>query len=1040
MRSDNENRWSTDYDGRCGNCHEKFESASDKYCTYCGTKRGEGKFEPYENVIYCVYGPMPKKRTRECIKCGHKWTYTAMLDKQKFCRQCGGDSKLVDNPENEEKAPVMKPQEQDGCVDLKPDVTTDLFTDTLELFREKDGQTVTTQGTILRTGRHDDSDIKLEHIHTSRLHATFFFENGSWYVRDEKSTNKTYLNGIAIEPGKKYKLYVGDVLSFGPEKYCFFKSRMIPSTPKPTGNFNEAAVAILEASIKSFVDSGCNNDTAFKLIVTALTDAPLYLPVEIDIAAMLGNLDPTKLKAGDTIKPEKDVRIKVLTLKLEGNIEVVPLFTSSEEVNKGQSVSTMQYYPSDYFPLLMKMEKHIVINPFSEYKFVLPFDMIKGVLKPVIENKAKAPIPTPPPAPKPVSKKPEDEDMIGKIIADKYQLLSCIGNGGMSKTYLAMSTRVNKQWAIKVISKNGNVILLDSVRKQNHMLMKLAHPCIPQVIDIEEDDQNIYIVREYLQGEAMDVLIKKQGVIPVETAINWTVTLCDALSYLHTRIPALIFRDMKPANIVVHPDGMQLKLIDFGIMREYDPKKTQDTTILGTKGYAAPEQYGGAGQTDARTDIFALGMTLHHMVTGRNPINAPYVPIRQVNSSLPQRLEDIIARCIEPDANKRFQTAEELKKALLREGPIYPKKSIWDKLFTKKETSKATPALSLKPVPVPQPPIKEKVTPTRDPLCKEYVQVLTSCSSPPIGDATEAAEYAIGKIQYFRSNGLPEEELYHLEMAICLNIPTYIEKHFDKFMEAVNHDITPLWASTERLIKANKSDQAYQISKPLADYLVRNKDTKITGKHRFQNFHEEVMYRMEHNLPFKGRTDIKHASGNYVGFFVTYAKLLQSLAILKPEFKGACVQYLELAKELCDVNASVYLYTALHYMEDEGLWRQNIDLALNYCNYNNGPYGMSQIYMQMGMYYMAHQNDELSAACFATAIHFAEPETANACKYFMSKAGKYQAMPEQQALEVLRKNHIQVGYSTLVRGTAAMLSRNEEARKLVQHILDDKLQ
>ena len=500
---------------------------------------------------------------------------------------------------------------------------------------------------------------------------------------NEKSTNKTCINGTTLDSGKRYKLYVGDIISFGPEKYCFFKSRMITPTPKPTGDFNEAAVAILEASIKSFVESGCNNDTFFKLIITALSDAPLYLPVEIDIAAMLGDLDPTKLKAGDTIKPEKDVRVKVLALKLEGDIEVVPLFTSSEEVNKGQSVSTMRYYPSDYLPLLMKMEKHIIINPFSEHKFVLPFDMIKGVLKPVIESKAKAPIPTPPPAPKPVSKKPEDEDMIGKIIADKYQLLSCIGNGGMSKTYLAMSTRVNKQWAIKVISKNGNLILLDSVRKQNHILMKLAHPCIPQVIDIEEDEQHIYIVREYLQGEAMDVLIREKGAIPVETAIEWASTLCDVLTYLHTRTPAIIFRDMKPANIVVHPDGVQLKLVDFGIMRQYEPHKKQDTTVLGTKGYAAPEQYGGAGQTDARTDIFALGMTLHHMVTGRNPINTPYVPIRQVNPSLPQILEDIIARCVEPDANKRFQTAEELKKALTGEGPVYPKKSVWEKLFGK---------------------------------------------------------------------------------------------------------------------------------------------------------------------------------------------------------------------------------------------------------------------------------------------------------------------------------------------------------------------
>lgn len=86
---------STDYTGRCGNCHELFANDEEKYCTYCGTKRGEGKFEPYDNAIYCIYGPMPEKRTRECVRCGNQWTYTSMLDKEKFCVRCGGQSKLI---------------------------------------------------------------------------------------------------------------------------------------------------------------------------------------------------------------------------------------------------------------------------------------------------------------------------------------------------------------------------------------------------------------------------------------------------------------------------------------------------------------------------------------------------------------------------------------------------------------------------------------------------------------------------------------------------------------------------------------------------------------------------------------------------------------------------------------------------------------------------------------------------------------------------------------------------------------------------------
>jgi len=703
MRPDNENRWSTDYDGRCGNCHEKFESASDKYCTYCGTKRGEGKFEPYENVIYCVYGPMPKKRTRECTKCGHKWTYTAMLDKQKFCRQCGGDSKLVDNPENEEKVPVMKPQEQDGYVDLKPDVTTDLFTDTLELFRERDGQTITAQGTVLRTGRQDGSDIKLEQANTSRLHATFFFEDGSWYIRDEKSTNGTYLNGTFVKPGKKYKLYVGDIISFGPEKYCFFKSRMIPPTPKPAGNFDEAALAILEASIKTFVDSGFNDDTAFKLIITSLSDAPLYVPVQIDVAAMLGNLDPTKLKPGDVITPQKDVRVKVLTLSLEDGGEIVPLFTPTEEVNKGQSVSTMRYYPSDYLPLLLKMEKHVVINPFGDHKFILTFDMIKNILKPVIDNKAQNPLPVPPvPVPKPVEppvkvekkgvpiprkRKQDLENFIGKRIDGKYCILKEIGRGGASVVYLGIDEHANRQLAIKVIDQTAPHVrnIKKFLLQEPHMMMQFDHPAIPKVYDVVEDEQYLYIIREYIEGETLSNVLEKQVSIPADTAVCWTIQLCEALQQLHTHNPPYIFRDMKPRNVMLQPNG-NIKIVDFSLAMVYDPTK-QDDTIMGTRGYAAPEQY--TGNSNFRTDIFALGMTLHQMLTGVDPCQPPYEvkPIRMINPDLPWELEEIIKRCIQINPDDRFQSCEELI-AALQGGPIYPpkKKGLFEKLFGNKHS------------------------------------------------------------------------------------------------------------------------------------------------------------------------------------------------------------------------------------------------------------------------------------------------------------------------------------------------------------------
>jgi serine/threonine-protein kinase len=147
--------------------------------------------------------------------------------------------------------------------------------------------------------------------------------------------------------------------------------------------------------------------------------------------------------------------------------------------------------------------------------------------------------------------------------------------------------------------------------------------------------------------------------------IVWAKQLCDVLNYLHTRTPVIIYRDMKPANIMLKPDG-NVTLIDFGTAREYKEKNLADTTCLGTVGYAAPEQFGGMGQTDARTDIYCLGATLYHLVTGMNPCEPPYEirPIREINPGLSAGLEKIICKCCQRDPNDRYQSAAELMFAL----------------------------------------------------------------------------------------------------------------------------------------------------------------------------------------------------------------------------------------------------------------------------------------------------------------------------------------------------------------------------------------
>jgi serine/threonine-protein kinase len=238
----------------------------------------------------------------------------------------------------------------------------------------------------------------------------------------------------------------------------------------------------------------------------------------------------------------------------------------------------------------------------------------------------------------------------------------------MSVVYMAINEKANKTWAIKEVRKDG-VLDFEAVRQglvvETGILKKLKHPNLPSIIDVIEDDETFLIVMDYIEGRSLSKTLEEYGAQPQEYVIEWAKQLCDVLGYLHSREPAIIYRDMKPANIMLKPDG-NLTLIDFGTAREFKEKNLADTTCLGTVGYAAPEQFGGMGQTDARTDIYCLGATLYHLVTGLNPSEPPYEikPIRQVNPALSSGLERIILKCTQRNPDDRYQSAAELMYAL----------------------------------------------------------------------------------------------------------------------------------------------------------------------------------------------------------------------------------------------------------------------------------------------------------------------------------------------------------------------------------------
>ncbi len=251
---------------------------------------------------------------------------------------------------------------------------------------------------------------------------------------------------------------------------------------------------------------------------------------------------------------------------------------------------------------------------------------------------------------------------VGTVIDGKYEILKEIGRGGMSIVYLAMDKHLNKQWAVKEIRKKGSgkndEIVVNSLLAEANLMKKLDHPSLPRIVDIIDNGITIYVVMDYIEGESLDKILNEYGAQSEELVVGWAKQLCDALGYLHAQRPPIIYRDMKPANIMLKPEG-NIKIIDFGIAREYKEQNLADTTVLGTKGYAPPEQY--SGQTDARSDIFALGMTMHHLLTGVDPRSGePYAPVRQWNPELSEGIEIIIDRCVEPAAENRYQSCSDL--------------------------------------------------------------------------------------------------------------------------------------------------------------------------------------------------------------------------------------------------------------------------------------------------------------------------------------------------------------------------------------------
>src|SRR6202165_2987774 len=247
------------------------------------------------------------------------------------------------------------------------------------------------------------------------------------------------------------------------------------------------------------------------------------------------------------------------------------------------------------------------------------------------------------------------------LLKQRYCILQQVGKGGFGAVYKAADLQFgNRQVAIKEMSQNSLspqelVEATESFKREAMLLAGLTHPNLPRIYEQFTDMGRWYLVMDYIEGETLeDYLEKRPGKkLPVETALEIAVQLCMVLEYLHIRQPSIIFRDLKPGNIMLTPHK-HIYLIDFGIARHFKPGQARDTAALGSSGYAAPEQYGKA-QTTPRADIYALGATLHQLMTGHDPSETPFQfpALKLPGHPILAQLEQLIMRMVEMDSNKR---------------------------------------------------------------------------------------------------------------------------------------------------------------------------------------------------------------------------------------------------------------------------------------------------------------------------------------------------------------------------------------------------